>query len=99
MSGLPLQELREQPSMRAHFGFCYFQPASPRGLEVCTPDVRAVRTHRHKLITYPGTDEMPELYDLVLDPHETHNVFASKEYQSVVDSMTQRMASTPYPSR
>lgn len=99
MAGLPLQDLRERPSVRSHFGFCYFQPTPPKGLEVCTPDVRAVRTHRHKLITYPGTDELPELYDLELDPHETHNVFASPEYRAVADTLERLLESTPWPER
>lgn len=40
-----------------------------------TPTVRALRTRRHKLITYHGVPDGPELYDLERDPAEQRNAW------------------------
>lgn len=44
------------------------------------PPQRALRTVRYKLITWPGGERGPELYDLLRDPLEVDNV-ASREPQ------------------
>lgn len=38
------------------------------------PTMTAVRSERHKLITYPEITDMDELYDLQSDPHEMNNL-------------------------
>ncbi len=39
-----------------------------------SPTILAVRTDTHKLIRYPGHDEWTEVFDLVHDPYEIHNL-------------------------
>lgn len=59
---------------RQAFRYEYFkEPAHP------SPDVIAVRTTSHKLITYPGHDDWTEVFDLENDPYETRNVVEDKE--------------------
>ena len=55
-----------------------------------------VRTHQHKLIYYDGLKDQPEdkrweLYDLVQDPQETHNVHGNAEYGEIVIKLKTRL--------
>jgi N-acetylglucosamine-6-sulfatase len=52
---------------------------------------QALRTDRYKLITYPGKNLSPELYDLENDPGEMVNRAADPDYASVLDDMQQRL--------
>lgn len=56
------------------------------------PTMTAVRTGRHKLITYPEIEDIDELYDLQEDPHEMDNLVKDPAYADVYASMQQRMA-------
>jgi arylsulfatase A-like enzyme len=47
-----------------------------------SPTVLAVRTERHKLITYPGHVEWSELYDLQADPYEIKNLVSDAALRS-----------------
>lgn len=70
----PLLELREgaaapAPTWRDSFFYGY---VAERGF--AAPTVTAVRTARHKLVTYPGHPEWTELFDLRSDPYELRNL-------------------------
>jgi len=41
-----------------------------------TPDIIGLRTATHSLMQYPGTWDIPELYDLAKDPEQIHNLIA-----------------------
>lgn len=49
-----------------------------------------VRTHQHKLIYFHRIDQW-ELYDLVKDPQEMHNVYSDPEYSSRVKRLKQEI--------
>ena len=49
-----------------------------------------VRTDTHKLIYFDRMDQW-ELYDLVNDPHEMHNVYDDPEYQPVVATLKKEL--------
>lgn len=57
-----------------------------------TPNVRGVRTEDWKYIHYPHGDGSPdrhlaELYDLVSDPGESHNLIADERFESKVEEL------------
>ncbi|MDA2929718.1 sulfatase [Acidobacteria bacterium AH-259-O06] len=55
------------------------------------PPTEAVRTERWKYIRYIETDPLyEELYDLLKDPLEEHNLVPSEEHQEVVKKMRQK---------
>lgn len=45
------------------------------------PTIEGVRTEHHSLATYPGLDDLDELYDLRTDPHQLHNLAADPAHQ------------------
>ncbi|MEM6691480.1 MAG: sulfatase-like hydrolase/transferase, partial [Planctomycetota bacterium] len=47
---------------------------------------RSIRTWRHKLIHYPGIDQI-ELYDLKNDPHESKDLSKDPEMKSTIDKL------------
>lgn len=68
---VPLLAARgDRPQWRSAFLYEYFfERRFPT-----TPTVFALRTQRHKWITYHGVDTPPALYDLVTDPSERHDL-------------------------
>lgn len=50
-----------------------------------------VRTDRYKLIHFYNDIDTWELYDLQADPHEMHNLYGQKEYETVVDELKAEM--------
>ena len=50
-----------------------------------------VRTERYKLIRFYGPVDNWELYDLVKDPHEIHNLYGVKAYAGVTASLRTRL--------
>ena len=52
--------------------------------------VKALRGERYKLVYYPN-QSYGELYDLLSDPHELTNLYASPEQQSVRHRMIQNL--------
>lgn len=56
-----------------------------------TPENMAVRTREWKYITYPGIDEIDELYDLRKDPYEMKNLASDPKYGDVVRKMKKRL--------
>ncbi len=72
-----------QESWRREFLYEYFLDAEAKK----RPPIQAVRTERWKYITYPGTDETPELYDLEKDPLELRNLVNDKATSPVLQNM------------
>lgn len=58
-----------------------------------TPTMHALRGERYKFIRYHGIWDIDELYDLVEDPLESRNLIYSKDHQSLVKEMRQRLFS------
>lgn len=56
------------------------------------PENMAVRTKQWKYITYPGIDEIDELYDLIKDPYEMTNLASDPKHADVVKKMKARLA-------
>jgi len=71
----------------------------PRGLEAAQATLRwreaegrrkMVRTRRHKLVTDPLGD-LDELYDLVADPHEHHNLAVEAGHEALIAELRARL--------
>ena len=73
----PLFEGRRSGWRKAFF-YDYFYE---RGFR--TPAVTAVRTETAKLIRYPGHEEWTELFDLMVDPYETKNLFGEPDQRAL----------------
>jgi N-acetylglucosamine-6-sulfatase len=56
-----------------------------------TPENMAVRTREWKYITYPGINEIDELYDLGKDPFEMKNLASEAGYRDVAGKMKKRL--------
>jgi arylsulfatase A-like enzyme len=61
-----------------------------------TPNVRGVRTERWKYVHYPTGDGGPdkhkaELYDLLNDPEERHNLIDDPRYQGVLEELKREL--------
>jgi arylsulfatase A-like enzyme len=50
-----------------------------------------VRTERYKLARFYGPSDSWELYDLVADPHEMHNVYGQAAYASLTASLKMQL--------
>lgn len=60
----------------------YWEPAFPQ-----TPTTFALRESRYKFIQYHGIWDTDELYDLKVDPRESHNMILRPEHQARVKRM------------
>lgn len=47
-----------------------------------TPNIIGLRNESHSLMSYPGTWDIPELYDIGKDPEQTQNLLASARIRS-----------------
>lgn len=56
------------------------------------PPIRAIRTRDWKLVTYPGTRFMDELYHLAADPREEKNLIGSGEAAKVEKNLRAELA-------
>jgi N-acetylglucosamine-6-sulfatase len=56
-----------------------------------TPENMAVRTNEWKYITYPGINDIDELYNLKNDPYEMKNLASDLKYADVLKNMKTRM--------
>ena len=84
-SVLPLAKSAD-PAFRKEWYYEYYEWPNP---EHVRPH-RGIRTERHKLIHYPDLNEF-ELYDLVADPDEKHNLYGRPEHQSLQQDLLNRM--------
>jgi arylsulfatase A-like enzyme len=50
-----------------------------------------IRNKRYKLIRFYKRVESWELYDLMKDPNEVHNVYGEKDYQKIADQMKKEL--------
>ncbi len=87
MQGMDLAPLARGADTRDAFLYEYFAGSGP------VPTIVAVRTARHKFVTYPENPDLPEeLYDLSVDPDERDNRRDDPRYQSVMTDMRARLA-------
>lgn len=56
-------------------------------------DYRAIRTHQYKLIHWIHHPDEGELYDLVADPYEMHNLIDDPSMEGVLHDLRAEMAS------
>lgn len=67
------------------------------------PTMLALRTPRYKLITYPDYSKWTELFDLEVDPGETHNLVgyasATSLHVEMCNLLQQQLAETDYVAR
>lgn len=73
---------------REEFLYEYFWEAEAKK----RPTISGVRTERWKYITYPGSDNEPELYDLLQDPLETRNLAVDPSAAGTLADMRSRLA-------
>jgi arylsulfatase A-like enzyme len=57
-----------------------------------TPENMAVSTKEWKYITYPGINDIDELYNLKNDPYEMKNLALDSNYADVLKKLKARMA-------
>src|SRR5690606_14494945 len=82
-------------------------PSKPsQGKKPNVPEILAVRTATHKLITYPGREVWTELFDLGIDPYETRNLLHSVDapgqlarYSELCAQLRQLLRETDYIDR
>jgi len=55
-------------------------------------DYKALRMDQYKYIHWVRYPELNELYDLINDPMELHNLFSDKTYQKIIDKMEKKPA-------
>jgi arylsulfatase A-like enzyme len=79
----PLLEGALDKPIRKSFFYEYFYE-NPYGM---APFTLAVRTDTAKLIKYPGHDEWTELFDLINDPYEIHNLFGDPAHADLRKEM------------
>ena len=53
--------------------------------------IRAIRTNRYKLVTFPGTDETGELYDIQADADESVNLIGDPSFFDLTADLRARM--------
>jgi N-acetylglucosamine-6-sulfatase len=52
---------------------------------------RSIRTHRYKFIDWEDPKLPDELYDLVSDPREEHNLATESDFRSIVEELSERL--------
>lgn len=70
---------------RKSFLYEYFKEEGFR-----SPTILAVRSDRHKLITYPEHPEWVEVFDLSTDPYETTNLAENVQLRSQLESLLEQ---------
>ncbi len=73
---------------RTDFYYEYFWEAEAKR----RPTISGVRTERWKYITYPDSDNTPELYDLINDPLEMRNAIDDRSAGAVQSHLRARLA-------
>jgi arylsulfatase A-like enzyme len=78
----------EETGWRKDFLYEYYEYPGPHNVAMN----RGIRTERYKLIEYfePKPVEY-ELYDLLRDPGENHNLYGSSQYASLIEELHHRM--------
>lgn len=57
-----------------------------------SPEILALRTLRWKLVTYPGHAPWSELFDLVADPEEEHNLSGDPQHNKTIARLSASLA-------
>lgn len=88
MQGASMKPLFEekQPAWRNAVFYEYW-----KDLVHAIPTMTALRTDRHKLITYPEIEDLDELYDLEQDPHEMRNLAVDPAHAALHAAMKARL--------
>ena len=81
---LPLLKEKTNTNWRNSFLYEYFQESYAPGLVT----MLGVRNERYKYIHFPElSDDIDELYDLLQDPGEMHNLILNPDYRDVLQAM------------
>ena len=87
MQGRDLQSVARGTTTREAFLYEYFADSGQ------VPTIVAVRTRRHKLVTYPENPDLPEeLYDLERDPEELYNRREDPAFADVLARLQEQLA-------
>ena len=83
---LPLAKASD-PDFRKEWYYEYYEWPNPEKVPPC----RGIRTERYKLIHYTLEPQEFELYDLVNDPNEKHNLYAKPEAVTIQQHLSERL--------
>ena len=84
--GKSLVQVLENPGAFKDRAMLYENYQDPEFPNV-TFDIFALRTNRHKIVTYPGFPQWTEAFDLVADPLELYNVFDEPRFSAQRESL------------
>lgn len=91
----PLHQLSSSTTQhwREEFLYEYWQEYVKKGKSriTLTPSILAVRTEKHKLVTYPDHPQWLELFDLQADPYEMENLAGNANAAQIVAQMCTRL--------
>jgi arylsulfatase A-like enzyme len=80
--GSSIRNMSIQHPLREYFLYQYFENLR---VEVKPyPEIKAIRSQKYKLITYPNLFCPDEFYDLEVDPMETKNLINDQAYKNII---------------
>jgi arylsulfatase A-like enzyme len=84
--------LRGEAGAEKAFEEAFVEFADDQSKEFGDKAYRQIRTETHKLIVWVKPDKKPELYDVVKDPLEDHNLYGNEDVKAVQDDLSNRLS-------